>query len=229
MIKTLVKCKNPEILAITPLRKGDKVSLETKKTLKRCKVPFMWITYMGEGNPYKNMIPPYKWYRKEFGSMPPYIIKIDNDLACRRGMLDELYKALESSDRKEGYAYCNFKFRGAVNLDFDNMPFNIDRLLRQNYISSISLMKTNALESTGGFVTDDKYFRLLDWALWLQFLRGGYTGKYVPETSFTATAGKQTVSARGQQDYQIKARAVVQDFIVPYGEKFNTLKERLAK
>lgn len=227
MIKTVIPCKNPEILVITPLKKGDKISPETKKTLKRCKVPFAWISYMGEGNPYKNMVAPYRWYRKENDGLPPYVIKIDNDLTCKRGMLDKLYKALVESDRKVGYSYCCFRYRGVVNADFDDIPFSVDRLIQANFISSCSLMKTKVLDETGSFVTDDKYFRLLDWALWLQFLRRGYIGEFVPDTSFTAYAGKNTVSVRSQEDYREKHIRVVNDFVVPYKDKFQEVKDRL--
>ncbi len=225
MIKTLVKCKSPEILAITPLRRGDKVSPETKKTLKRCDVPFHWITYMGNGNPYKNMVPPWRAYRKECET-PPYIIKIDNDLTCKRGMLDKLYEALKDSPKHVGYSYCCFRYRGSVNADFDNIPWSADRLITQNYISSCSLMKTKTLEETGSFVTDDKYFRLLDWALWLQFLRRGYIGKFVPDTSFTAYAGPKTVSSGSHEDYIKKHKAIIDDFVKPYMDNFIEVKSR---
>lgn len=225
MIKTIVPCKNPEILAITPLRKGDKISPETKKTLKRCNVPFHWVSYMGDGNPYKNMVPPWRAYRKEHET-PPYIIKIDNDLTCKRGMLDHLYEALKNSPAHVGYAYCCFRYRGSVNMDFDNIQWDLRRMLQANYISSCSLMKSKVLEETGSFVTDDKYFRLLDWALWLQFLRRGYIGKFVPETSFTAYASPKAVSSGSQEDYQTKAVNVLQDFVNPYIDKFQEVMNR---
>jgi len=226
MIKTLVQCKNPEILAITPLKIGDKVSAETKKTLKRCNVPFHWVSYMGEGNPYKNMVPPWRAYRKD-NETPPYIIKIDNDLTCKKGMLDHLYEALVDSPKHVGYSYCCFRYRGGVNADFDNIPWDINRLIQHNYISSCSLMKSKVLEETGSFVTDDKYSRLLDWALWLQFLRRGYIGKFVPETSFTAYAGPNSVSVGSQQDYQLKHAAIHRYLIAPYIDRFKEIQERL--
>lgn len=225
MIKTIIQCKNPEILAITPLKKGDRIFPETKKTFKKCDVSVHWISYMADGNPYKNMVFPWRWYRKEYET-PPYIIKIDNDLTCQKGMLDHLYNALVDSPTHIGYSYCRFKYRGNVNIDFDNIYWSTDKLIRQNYISSCSLMKSKVLEETGSFVTDDKYFRLLDWALWLQFLRRGYIGKFVPETSFTAYAGDNTVSIRSQEDYREKHIAVYQDFIEPYLEQFKNIKEK---
>jgi len=219
MIKIIVPCKDPQILVITPLKNNDSISLETKKTLKQCDVPFCWISYMGDGNPYKNMVPPWEWY-KQNNETPPYLIKIDNDLTCQKGMLDRLYETLKESDSDIGYTYCCFKYRGVINVNFENIYFSIPKLLNCNYISSCSLMKTDVLEKTGGFVTDDKYFRLLDWCLWLQFLRYGYIGKFVSDTSFTAYAGNNTVSIRSQEDYKEKHIRVVQDFVYPYIDDF---------
>ena len=226
MIKTVIPCKNPEILVITPLKTGAKISPETKKTLKRCDVKFTWISYMGDGNPYKNTTIPYRWYRKEHG-LPPYVIKIDNDLTCKRGMLDKLYVALEEAHKSSAYSYCNFKYRGTVNVDFDNIPFSVDRLITQNFISSCSLMRTKTLEETGSFVTDDKYFRLLDWALWLQFLRRGYVGEYVNDTSFTAYASPTAVSSGSVEDYRIKHQRIIDDFVKPYMDKFIEIKTKM--
>lgn len=182
---------------------------------------------MGEGNPYKNMVTPYRWFRNQNDGLPPYVIKIDNDLTCKRGMLDKLYEALEGADRQFAYSYCNFRYRGSVNVDFDNIPFDVNRLVQQNFISSCSLIRTKTLEETGSFVTDDKYFRLLDWCLWLQFLRRGYIGKYVDDTSFTAYASPTAVSSGSVEDYKVKHRRVIDDFVAPYMDNFIVTKNRL--
>ncbi len=224
MIKALVKCKNPEILAITPLKRGDKVSPETKKTLKRCNIPFHWISYMDTGNPYKNMVYPWRQYRKENGT-PPFIIKIDNDLTCKKGMLDKLHEALVNSDRRVGYSYCCFRYRGEINVDFDHLEFSVERLVNSNYISSCSLMKSNVLEETGSFVTDDKWKGLLDWCLWLQFLRKGYIGRFVSDTSFTAYAGKGSVSTWPKGGYQEVYNRVINDFVISHIKSINRYRD----
>ena len=112
-------------------------------------------------------------------------------------------------------------------MDFDNIPFSVDRLIQQNFISSCSLIRTKTLEETGSFVTDDKYFRLLDWALWLQFLRRGYIGEYVNDTSFTAYASPTAVSSGSAEDYRIKHQRIIQDFVAPYIDRFKEVKEKL--
>ena len=222
MIKKIVKCnKKPEILAITPLSPGDRISIDTKKSVKRNRTPFVWISYMGKNNPYKNVDIAYKQYRRENGVVPKYVIKIDNDIKVSKHWLDKMYKALESGKPEIAYSYTSFEFTGAINIKFPLRKFDPDYLLKMNYISSCSLVKTQLLDQIGGFVTDDKYFRLLDWALWLKFLRFGFIGQPVENAHFCAYASPTSVSCRSAEDYKEKALAIKEDFINPVINKNN--------
>jgi hypothetical protein len=71
------------------------------------------------------------------------------------------------------------------------------------------------LENIGGLVTSDDYFRLLDWALWLKFLRNGFIGHPISGCSFVAEASKGKVSSGSQEDYILKHRLVTNDFVIP--------------
>jgi len=114
----------------------------------------------------------------------------------------------------EVYAYCDFEFQGSINGKFPAIPFNEDKLKRSNYISSCSLMKSKRFLEVGMWVTDDKGFRLLDWALWLKFLNRGYIGKPThKQTSFIAIAGENSVSARDANDYYEKHKWIMENFI----------------
>lgn len=211
MIKYIVKHPNPQILVITPLLTGHSVSKETKKTIKRNKTPFVWISYMGPGNPCKNTQKAFNIYRDDY-ELPPYVIKIDNDIVASRGMLDEMFLTLENSRKNEAYCYCSFEFQGVINARFPAIPFDPDRLRHTNYISSCSLINTKRLLEVGMWVTDDKGFRLLDWALWLRFLKRNYIGIPVTKSSFVATATASSVSARDGDDYQEKRKWVLENF-----------------
>jgi len=214
MIKKIVKSnKKPELLVITPLSLGDKISKETKKGIKRNKVSFDWISYMGKGNPYKNTKLAYKQYRKDNGFVPKYVLKIDNDITPTRYLMDRMYNVLENSDNNIAYAYTSFEFIGSINVKFPLRPFNKKFLLKNNYISSMSMIKTQLLDQTGSFVIDDKYFRLLDWCLWLKFLKFGFIGAPIENAHFTAFAGPKSISCRGLKDYKEKYQHVKEDFI----------------
>jgi len=213
MIKYLVKHHKPEILVITPLLTGHKVSKECKKTLKRNKTPFEWITYMGPGNPCKNSQLALNIYKRE-KPLPPYIIKIDNDIVCQRGMLDTMRMSISvQSNPMIAYCYCSFVFKGAVNMSFPAYPFDAHRLRDTNYISSCSLMDTKKFMDIGGWITNNEGFRLLDWALWLKFLKKGYIGTPHSGTSFMAVASKESVSAGSNDDYHKKREWVLKNFV----------------
>jgi hypothetical protein len=225
-IKYITKSnKPPKILIITPLKMGDKVSKITKKTIKRNKTPFVWISYMGNNNPAENTRIAYNQYKRN-NEIPPYVIKIDNDITASRKMLDKMYQTLDTSKFKSNgiyaYAYCGFEFQGVINTKFPLKNFDHFALIRQNYISSNSLINTQLLDKIGGFVTNDKGFRLLDWALWLKFLNKGYIGIPVDNAYFIAYASKNSISARSTNDYVQKYQWVSKNFIEPLKKQLNS-------
>jgi len=211
MIKYIVRHPNPQILVITPLLTGHSISKETKKSIKRNKTPFTWISYLGPNNAYLNTQKAFNIYRNDY-KLPKYIIKVDNDIISQRGMLDEMYRTLESSNDNEAYCYCPFSFQGYINISFPFIPFDADRLRQCNYISSISMIKTKKLIECGLFVTDVRGERLLDWALWGRFLKRGYIGVPTSKTSFIAVSNKDCVSSRSSGDYREKCEWVINNF-----------------
>lgn len=222
MLTVKLKTNNPKILCVTPLKNGDTVSKQTKVTIKRNKIPFNWITFEGPHNPAKNMELGLQKYKETYDSIPPYIIKIDNDITMSRGMLDKMYNTIENCKSKfVAYCYCGFEFTGALTNKFPVANFDARRLLQGNYISFMSLINSNILEKIGGLETDDSMFRLLDWALWLKFLYYGHIGIPCINAGFTAYASPDSVSARGQEDYTEKHVVVKTKWIDPIIEKYS--------
>ena len=209
------KSKRPDVLLITPLAKGDTISDKTTESIKNNNTKIDWICLSDNQNPYKNFDTALKIYEKRY-NLPDYIIKIDNDIEAEKNMLPSMIGTLKKSSNNISYTYCSFCFTGHVNLKINAIPFDSEKLIINNYISSMSMMKTSHLKEIGGVVKDDKYFRLLDWALWLKFLNFGYFGEPTYNTSFKAYASENSVSNRGFKDYQIKAQRVIEDFVAPY-------------
>jgi hypothetical protein len=224
MLGYVKRNKNAKILIITPLLPNHKVSKLTKRTIKRNDVPYTWITFSSEANTAMNARLGMEAYEEEH-ELPPYIIKIDNDIELGRHMLDRLLESLENSRDMVAYSYCNFRYKGAVNTSFDAIPFNIEKLLKQNYISSNSLIKVGHLKYIGGFITDERFKRLLDWCLWLQFLHNGYIGIPCTKANFIAHTKKDSVSAGSNQDYLTKRQRVYDTFVVPYVNAINEHKK----
>ena len=209
------ECKDPEVLVVTPLLPDHEVSRETKISIKRNKTKFTWVKSYGNNNIPTNALEAVKWY-KSFKKLPPFYLMIDRDIVLGRGMIDRLVAALKkySWADKVGYAYASFEFKGHVNQKFPADPFDINRLLQANYISSNSLFRSKLIEEVG-LVTDDKYKRLLDYAFLLKAFKMGYVGVPVPGASFVAQSTENDISAGSQQDYVIKYKRVFEDFIRP--------------
>lgn len=210
--------RNPIVLVVTPLLPGHKISKITKKTIKRNNTPFVWISSTGPHNIPTNAQKGIDWYRESFG-LPPFFLMIDNDIELGRDMIDRMVKTLIDSPPYIAFTYANFKFKGFVNKEFPAVPYNINSLLRDNYISSNSLIRTEALEKVGGLVTDDRYKRLLDWCLWLKFFSHNLYGVPTTNASFIAQSSENDISAGSVEDYKLKKSRVVEDFIKPIFEK----------
>ena len=213
MLNKIKVVNNPKYLVITPLKIGDKISKTTKKTVNRNKLPFDWICYEGNNNIPTNTILAWNEYKKTYFT-PEYIIKIDNDIEMDRGLLDDMCKLLSNTDEQIAYCYCPFSYilPDGRSISFNN-NFDKNKLLKQNYISSNSMIKTKSLYDVGGFVYESKYERLLDWALWLRFLYYGYEGILLNTKQFKTPLNENNVSSRGAKDYQLKYKRVYEDFI----------------
>jgi hypothetical protein len=128
-----------------------------------------------------------------------------------------MHDTIKMSDKDVGYVYCSFEFKKDLNgkrvpvASFVDIPFNADRLIHSNYISSNSMIRRVALRDCP-FITDDKYVRLLDYAHWLSMLKGGYKGQ-LSEGYFYSIMKENDISAGSQNDYQLKLNRVHQDFL----------------
>jgi hypothetical protein len=214
MINIIKECKNPEILVLTPLLPGHKIDKITKKTLKRNDVSFYWISCEKDQNIPKNHIDGINWYKGKFGELPKYIQFIDRDIEACRGLLDKLYNRLSKTSSNVGYAYAGFEYSGHINHIFPALPFDINKLIKANYISSNSMYKSHIIDEVG-LVTDDKYKRLLDWAFFIKCYQNGYIGMPESNAMFIAHSTEKDISAGSQDDYRLKYERVFNDFIKP--------------
>jgi len=206
--------QNSDILAITPLLPGHKISKETKIGLKRSDILFNWVSYEANQNIPTNVTCGIEEFKRRYKD-PKFVMIIDRDIIPNRNMLRKIRETLHRTGDDIAYCYANFEFKGTVNARFVGLEFNPMNLLNSNYISSNSMIKYEKLKEVGGFVTDNKYRRLLDWALWLKFLAAGYHGILCKDAYFIAISDENTVSAGTKEDYQSKYLRVKEDFVKP--------------
>jgi len=213
-IDILRSTKFPDVLVVTPLLEFDFVSKDTRKTIKRNKLKYLWISSQGNHNIPTNAQEGLLWAKENVRPMPKYYIMIDNDIVLGRSMLDRLFKSLEKSEDDIGYAYAGFEYKGTTNMKFPADPFEPERLMKANYISSNSMFKIDVVDEVG-LVTNDKYKRLLDWAFLLKCLAKGYHGLNVPNARFVAVSEPGDVSSGSHNDYWTKHAKVYKDFVQP--------------
>lgn len=221
MLKEIVRGIKPRYLIITPLKFDDKISSNTKITIKRNKVPFSWYSYQSDGNVVENFVKGMEKSLKLFKTCPKYIIKVDNDTTWNRKTLDNMYYCLEKSKDNVAYTYCGFEFSGAVNQKFPFHPFIPERLQQGNYISSNSMFKINILKKYKP-ITNQKYKRLLDWAYYLHLLNNGYIGQPC-KGYFVADTKPSSISAGNAEEYKTIFERVKKDFIDVRGKCENLI------
>jgi hypothetical protein len=229
MFEYIIRGEKPYILIVTPLGPESVISKETKNSIKRNDIPFLWVSYKSDNNCAANAQLGINRFYEENKFLPPYFFLLDDGVICGRHMFDRMVEKIQRSDKNIAYCYCNFEFKGYINKKFPADPFDPNRLIRSNYISSNSLIKTHKLEQIGWLVTDSRYERLLDWCTWLKFLLHGFGGIPCENASFVDISKEKSVSSREIDDYTKKYRLVVNDFVRPIIEKAREESEKLVK
>lgn len=110
-----------------------------------------------------------------------YLLFCDADVRLRRDMVEKMLETLQKNPDK-AYCYSNFKFGPHT---FDLFPFDAARLKRENYVSTMSLIRWSRFL---GFNEQLKQFQ--DWDLWKRLLNQGYEGAWCPERLFETPLGR---------------------------------------
>ena len=220
MLEILRQDKDSKVLVVTPLLPTHSISKITKKTIKRNDTPITWISFSSNSNIPTNTQNGMNEYGLKH-KLPQFIFMLDNDIELGRHMIDRMVNKLEGTPDYIAYCYCSFEFKGFINRTFSAINFDGTKLLQHNYISSNSLIKLSHLNKIDGLVTDAIYTRLLDYVLWLKFLKEGFIGIPCPEAHFIAYSTEDSISAGSINDYNIKYKRVYYDFISPIIEKFS--------
>lgn len=93
-----------------------------------------------------------------------FVLFSDNDINWRKNALQTLLDTLEDNP-EASYSYGSYEMGGRVYCD---MEFDADILQLQNYISTMSLIRSKDFKECGGF--DEGINRFQDWDLWLNLL-----------------------------------------------------------
>ncbi len=108
-----------------------------------------------------------------------YVFLLDADNLVYPAALRKLATALSSSGA--AFAYSMIECFGSHRRLISVYPWNVDRLLDFPYIDAMSLVRKEAWEKVGGFVSDLRIYGWEDYAFWLSLADAGYEGLLVPE------------------------------------------------
>ena len=148
-----------------------------------------------------------------YEDLPEYLLFSDNDIQWKENALEVMYNCLSKTDDSIAYCYCSYEMDNVV---YCNQEFDANKLLTQNYISTMSLIKTKFFL---GF--DESIERLQDWDLWLNLLLNhNKKGIYCGETLFSTKVNKKGISFGNKISYEY-ARTVI---FIKYGNQINLLK-----
>ena|SRR6056297_219302 len=116
-----------------------------------------------------------------------YIIFADADAVLKPGALKTMKNVLEKNP-KASYVYSSFYWGKKL---FRLEPFNSEKLKKEPYIHSISLIRRKDFPQ-GAW--DESIKRFQDWDLWLTMLEEGKTGHWIKEPLFSIISTKGTMS-----------------------------------
>lgn len=133
----------------------------------------------------------------------PKIFFADDDLILDPTCLKKMSDVLDINPTI-GLVYCDYKLAGTKEGIQYGELWDPELLLKRNYISSMSMIRTEALFALNGF--NGKLERYQDWDLWIRFskmqLKDGFKpkGYYIHECLFTAYFDGNGISERGPED-----------------------------
>lgn len=158
-----------EITVVT-INRSNESPYRTLKSLAIQTIPFNLVIVYDEDRG-------SNWCRNTGASLvsTEYILFSDNDIIWEENALATLYYTLKNS--QASYSYGWYEMEGKRYCD---QPFNSSLLKKNNYISTMSLLRTIDFP---GF--DEKIERLQDWDLWLTLLDRNKYGIYCGEKIFS--------------------------------------------
>lgn len=140
----------------------------------------------------------------------PYVFFCDDDILLPKNILSEMIKTLEKNPEK-GYTYCGYNgivlhpeshpMRG--NFKIPSRPFNASALKRGNYISTMSLIRTEHFP-----MFDERLKRLQDWDIFLTMLKKGIEGVLTPNVEFFAYYLDKGITTNSNNEQQAMMKII---------------------
>lgn len=118
------------------------------------------------------------------GATSPFLFFCDDDVILVPDAFERLVEALNLV-LEASFAYGDYEYQDHPLYKADGVmkaqPFDAEELMKNNYISTMSLIRRPAFEAVGGF--PEGYPE--DWLLWKKLVEAGHSGVYSPGVLFS--------------------------------------------
>jgi glycosyltransferase involved in cell wall biosynthesis len=115
-----------------------------------------------------------------------YVFFCDADVVfLKNDALEKMIKVLDENKNK-AFCYSRFKFGWKK---FSCYEFNAEELKKNNYISTMSLIRREWLQKLGEKPWDESLKKFQDWDLWLSIVERGGEGILIPKYLWRARTG----------------------------------------
>jgi glycosyltransferase involved in cell wall biosynthesis len=130
-----------------------------------------------------------------------YTLFCDSDVIWMPGALDKMVAALDA-DKGASFAYCDFVWG---HMSMFAGYWDVEKLYKENYISTMSVIRTSHLMNYAYKPWNEDLDRLQDWALWLSLVDIGGRGHYVQDVLFKTPLSDDGISRTGSHAEAVKA------------------------
>jgi glycosyltransferase involved in cell wall biosynthesis len=112
-----------------------------------------------------------------------FILPVDSDNTI---LPDYIYRALEifQNQPEISIVYCDRNLFGETSGICKVGPFNLQRLMLDNFIDNCAVFRKSMIDEIGGYDTFRELAGLADWELWIRAARNGHKFYYIDEPLF---------------------------------------------
>ncbi len=178
-----------------------------EKNRKDKKIPFRMIIQQNSGHP------SYPINRAMRLARGKYILFLSSDDMIHHKCIEIFVKILDEM-QEYGYVYCDrvdFKDKNILKIVKSNY-FDADKLIFENFVSYCSMFRKEIFKK----VKKIKKVGFEDWNLWIEFLKFGYHGFYVPEPLFLYRINEDGLFSKNIEEKEKNIAQLIRENTVLY-------------
>lgn len=154
-------------------------------------------------------------------SAAKYILPLDGDNRLRAAYIEHGIRILDS-DPRIGVVYGDRQLFGTEQGCWTAGPFDLHRLMQDNYIDACAVFRRVLWEQNGGYDENMKQ-GFEDWEFWLSAYEHGWRFAYIPQALFDYRRHQSSMLAEGLKSKESIARYVAAKHAALYRQEWSQL------